>query len=197
MSQSRQSIEQKKQAVIQAARESFLGKGYSGTSMDTIAETAGVTKQTVYRYYPSKERLFAAVMQLLQSENSNAYRFSNKSLQQELTLFGNWLLEFHLTPEALGIYRLMLTEGARNKKLFRAFQSTGSRYFLEPLINFLKPRFSDESQLVFAANMFCTMILSARNKVLLGQSQRLSATEIQDHVRDVVELFVSMIPEGK
>ena len=84
MSQSRQSIEQKKQAVIQAARESFLGKGYSGTSMDTIAETAGVTKQTVYRYYPSKERLFAAVMQLLQSENSNAYRFSNKSLQQEI-----------------------------------------------------------------------------------------------------------------
>jgi AcrR family transcriptional regulator len=37
--------------------------GYSGTSMEAIAEAAGVTKPVVYACYPSKQELFAALLE--------------------------------------------------------------------------------------------------------------------------------------
>jgi AcrR family transcriptional regulator len=48
--------------VLNAALELFLERGYEGTSMDAIASAAGVTKPVVYACFPSKDRLFRALM---------------------------------------------------------------------------------------------------------------------------------------
>lgn len=49
--------------ILAAALENFLADGYVGTSVDAIAETAGVSKRTVYNIYDGKEALFRAVLQ--------------------------------------------------------------------------------------------------------------------------------------
>lgn len=49
--------------ILAAALEHFLSDGYVGTSVDAIAETAGVSKRTVYNIYDDKEALFRAVLQ--------------------------------------------------------------------------------------------------------------------------------------
>jgi len=49
--------------VIGAARDAFLVQGYDAVSMDEVAKRAGVAKQTVYSYYPSKDALFLAVVE--------------------------------------------------------------------------------------------------------------------------------------
>ena len=49
--------------VLDAALELFVERGYGGTSMDAIAAAAGVTKPAVYACYPSKERLFRALLE--------------------------------------------------------------------------------------------------------------------------------------
>ena len=51
----------KRAAVVEAATEEFLTYGFSGTSMDRIAEAANVSKRTVYDHFPSKEDLFQAI----------------------------------------------------------------------------------------------------------------------------------------
>jgi AcrR family transcriptional regulator len=48
--------------VLAAAREEFSGKGLAGARIDKIARDVGVTKQLLYHYYGSKERLFVAVL---------------------------------------------------------------------------------------------------------------------------------------
>jgi AcrR family transcriptional regulator len=48
--------------VLDAAFELFLRHGYEGTSMAAIAEAAGVTKPVVYDCFPSKEKLFSALL---------------------------------------------------------------------------------------------------------------------------------------
>lgn len=48
--------------IVQAALDLFVEKGFSSTKMDEIAKRAGVTKGTVYLYFPSKEDLFRAVV---------------------------------------------------------------------------------------------------------------------------------------
>ena len=45
--------------IREAAASLFLERGYGGTSMDDIATTAQVSKQTIYTHFPNKEALFA------------------------------------------------------------------------------------------------------------------------------------------
>ena len=49
--------------VIAAARERFTKHGITGTTMDGIAQAAGVAKGTVYLYYRSKEDIFRQILE--------------------------------------------------------------------------------------------------------------------------------------
>jgi AcrR family transcriptional regulator len=54
--------ERRRPLVLDAAFKLFLRHGYEGTSMEAIADAAGVTKPVVYSCYPSKEELFKALL---------------------------------------------------------------------------------------------------------------------------------------
>ena len=57
--------DRKRQAVVDAAIAEFRASGFEATSMDKIAATAGVSKRTVYNHFPSKEELFAEILNQL------------------------------------------------------------------------------------------------------------------------------------
>ena len=46
-----------RQAILAAAAELLLARGVTGVSMDAVAEQAGVSKATIYRWWPTKETL--------------------------------------------------------------------------------------------------------------------------------------------
>lgn len=48
--------------VLQAAQQEFLRGGFDGASVDAIARVSGVSKMTIYSYFPSKEALFEATV---------------------------------------------------------------------------------------------------------------------------------------
>lgn len=51
--------------IIDAGQSLFLNNGLRGTSMEAIAREAGVAKPTLYKYFPSKEAVFAAAVSRL------------------------------------------------------------------------------------------------------------------------------------
>lgn len=53
---------EKRQAILEGAVKVFIENGYDVSSMDKIAEVAGVSKRTVYNHFQSKESLFQAVV---------------------------------------------------------------------------------------------------------------------------------------
>ncbi|SEN47185.1 MULTISPECIES: TetR/AcrR family transcriptional regulator [unclassified Pseudomonas] len=57
--------ERKRASILQAAISEFRSSGFEITSMDKIAATAGVSKRTVYNHFPSKEALFAEILNRL------------------------------------------------------------------------------------------------------------------------------------
>ena len=57
--------DRKRAAIIEAAIDEFRAAGYEATSMDRIAARAGTSKRTVYNHFPSKETLFAEILQQL------------------------------------------------------------------------------------------------------------------------------------
>jgi TetR/AcrR family transcriptional regulator, mexJK operon transcriptional repressor len=54
--------QQKKAAIVQAALRLFIRDGFARTSMDAIAEEAGVSKRTIYNHYSDKKTLFLSVI---------------------------------------------------------------------------------------------------------------------------------------
>lgn len=50
--------QENRQSILKTAEEVFLEKGFSATTTDEIAERAGVTKKTLYSYFPSKVALY-------------------------------------------------------------------------------------------------------------------------------------------
>ena len=56
------SSEQTRESVLQAATEAFAHRGFSGTSLNRIGETAGVTAATLSYHFGSKEDLYRSVV---------------------------------------------------------------------------------------------------------------------------------------
>jgi AcrR family transcriptional regulator len=73
--------ERRRPLVLDAALHLFVEHGYRGTSMEGIADAAGVTKPVVYRCYPNKQELFRA---LLEREEQRLLASVSDALPSEL-----------------------------------------------------------------------------------------------------------------
>src|SRR3954469_22811057 len=52
----------KEQEVLDVATAYFLEHGYEGASINAMARSSGISKESIYRYFSSKKQLFEAVM---------------------------------------------------------------------------------------------------------------------------------------
>ncbi|MDY0322709.1 MAG: TetR/AcrR family transcriptional regulator [Candidatus Carbobacillus sp.] len=52
----------RKMAVLEAAKRSFSEFGYKATTMERVAQSAGVAKGTIYTFFPTKEALFETIV---------------------------------------------------------------------------------------------------------------------------------------
>jgi AcrR family transcriptional regulator len=106
----------KRREIVTTAWEVFEAKGYDGASMSDVAERLGGSKTTLYRYFSSKEELFAAVLQeTLQEQSTDAYECVSGygDLRGRLLAFAETYLKFRLTPEMVGVHRLMIASAER------------------------------------------------------------------------------------
>ncbi len=55
--------DQRRQQLLDVARERFSNQGFHATSMDEIAEAAGVTKPVLYQHFPSKRALYVELLE--------------------------------------------------------------------------------------------------------------------------------------
>lgn len=107
----------KRRDIVATAWEVFRAKGYEGASMSDVAERLGGSKATIYRYYGSKEELFAAALEeALKEQNDEAYERITRAadLRERLLEFADTYLKFRLTPEMIGVHRLMIASAERS-----------------------------------------------------------------------------------
>jgi TetR/AcrR family transcriptional regulator, mexJK operon transcriptional repressor len=94
----------KRATILSAGRELFLGNGYQGTSMDQVAATAEVSKQTVYKHFGDKQELLLAIVN--DALESSVAPF----LDRIATLVDTADLESDLTALAVDYLRAVLLE---------------------------------------------------------------------------------------
>ncbi len=60
LDESRLKPKAKEQEVLDVATEYFLQHGYRGASINAMARSSGISKESIYRYFSSKQQLFEA-----------------------------------------------------------------------------------------------------------------------------------------
>ena len=104
--------EDRPEQIIKAALEVFGECGLANARLQDIAERAGVSKGTIYLYFPNKEELFremirqTAVAALARAEEAETHRSPTSQLVAFMRAY--WL--FVRTPVFVTIYRLVLAE---------------------------------------------------------------------------------------
>lgn len=102
------------QELLDAALARFVEKGFAATRTEEVARGAGVSKGTLYLYYPSKEELFKAVVRhnltrLIAEGLGIVERFEGTTAELLRTLVRVWWERFGNTPAA-GIHKVIMAE---------------------------------------------------------------------------------------
>jgi TetR/AcrR family transcriptional regulator, mexJK operon transcriptional repressor len=121
--------ERKRQAIIQAATEVFLRHGYLGATTDEVAARASVSKQTLYKHFADKERLYAEVILGATAGVSDALSNATASTLQDvpdvrkaLRALADSFLSVLLQPDYVRLRRLIIAEADR-------FPDVGTAWF--------------------------------------------------------------------
>lgn len=100
----------KRAAIIEGAIDVFISMGYELASMDKIAETAGVSKRTVYNHFGSKENLFQAIVDdfLAQRRSLKTIIYDpGKTMEEQLLAFADAEIFLIDSPRRLGLSRFL------------------------------------------------------------------------------------------
>lgn len=186
----------KREAIVSAATQLFLQRGFVDTGMESVAELAAVGIKTVYRHFDNKEQLFEAVLR----EACRAERIGDPqgvfsgSIDQVLLEASQAYLKMVLSAHEIALWRLAIAESARVPKLAELV----SKSLLDDRERYLARYFREcqsRGELVAGDASRMARELSANLRfpyfvrALVQPDRRASRKTLRDHAKRVVGQF--------
>ena len=115
--------EQKRLAIVNAAKQEFIKNGFLAANMNNICQVAEVSKRTLYRHFESKELLFEAVLTEIRerSVEEEQYQFDvDKPLEDQLRLITQHELKIIYEQYGIELSRTILMEFFRQPDLAKS-----------------------------------------------------------------------------
>jgi TetR/AcrR family transcriptional regulator, mexJK operon transcriptional repressor len=193
----------KRRAIVDAAAAVFLKNGFLGTSMDEIAALAHVSKQTVYKHFADKERLFVEIVNSTVNEISDSVYdevlnlADSGDIDADLRDLARRLLKGVMETRLLQLRRLVIGEAGRFPALGRTFYERGPGRTIaalattfERLANRGVLRLDDPE---LAAVQFNWLIMSAplNAAMLLGDDEPPAAADLERQADGAVRVFLA------
>lgn len=120
----------KRQTILLAARVLFLQHGYLGASMDDVAARARVSKQTVYKHFGDKRRLFIELLTSDMGADEAVAELAravpnSEDLHHDLKEFARAYLIAVMQPDLIRLRRVVIGEAERFPELAAAWYQQG------------------------------------------------------------------------
>ena len=197
--------DRRRAAIIQAATDVFLRNGYMGATTDEVATRASVSKQTLYKQFADKERLFAEVIldgtiqvsESLATAAADAMRDAQdvrKALRQVADVF----LRSMLKPDVVRLRRLVIAEADRFPEVGQAWYDRGFERTLAAIgeaIQGLADRglLHNVADPTLAAHQFAGLVLyQPLNQLMFaGTSTRPSPARLRKIADAAVDMFLA------
>ena len=126
--------------VLEGARAVFMRDGFEGASVDDIAREAGVSKATLYAYFPDKRLLFSEVARIecnRQAEAALGHLEENLTVREALTEAADLAVRFFLSDFGQQMFRICVSESYRFPELGERFYASGPQMFREKMSRLL------------------------------------------------------------
>jgi len=182
--------EVRREKIVGAALRTFSRHGYRGATTRLLARAANITEVTLFRYFPTKERLFGAVLDkysvlpILREQIQQPARGADA--RAALRSLGRRFLG--VLSERQDIIRLMLSEAATNARQARMLFRQGPGRFVEDAAKMLS-RFHRRGEIrrvdfalaargllgVFFSYVLIQEILFGKEKVRVSQNRAADA----------------------
>ena len=121
----------KARQILDGARKVFLTQGFDAASMNEVAREAGVSKGTIYSYFPSKDALFAALVRedkRQQAEQLSMYDDLEGPIAEVLPRIGFAIMDVILEPAHVAQTRTVAAVAPKFPAIGRAFYEAGPEY---------------------------------------------------------------------
>jgi AcrR family transcriptional regulator len=127
--------------ILDGATEVFVESGYGAATIDLVASRAGASKATIYGFFGGKEGLFTAIIEERAERVLAALPhvgIDHVDVRTTLTEIGRRYMRVAMSPDAIGLYRLILAEGVRFPELARTFYRIGPERVSERVASLLR-----------------------------------------------------------
>lgn len=114
--------------VLQGARQVFMSDGFEGASVDDISRAAGVSKATLYSYFPDKRFLFMEVARIecaRQADHAIETIDMNAPVDKVLCQIAIEMVDFITSNFGKQIFRICVAESDRFPELGCQFYESG------------------------------------------------------------------------
>jgi TetR/AcrR family transcriptional repressor of mexJK operon len=200
----------KRSAILEAAEQVFLRDGYLGANMDELAALSGVSKQTVYAHFGSKEALFVELVESMTRGAGDGVHTddlpdpsSAADLRLALSDYAVRQLTAVLTPRILRLRRLVIGEEVRFPQLARVLWENGPARAVDALGSHIA-RLADQGWLVtsnprVAATHLNWLVMGepVNRAMLLGDESVPDTAATEAHCAEAVRIFLAAygVPE--
>lgn len=184
-------------SIVDTARTMFLADGFDAVGMKQVAETARVSKGTLYARYPSKEALFKAVIEQSIADWSAEASLQDAALTDNIeqrlrhhaTIIATWLGR----PDVLALQRLLLSVQERFPELSEVMQRRGNDYIVGLIARDIEEAAARDRRNLRDAHAVARLLVAA---ISGAQMQRGTAHENDEDLQGFAQRAVDLILWG-
>ncbi len=184
--------------VLDGARKVFMRDGFEGASVDDIVREAGVSKATLYSYFPDKRLLFLEVAKMecrAQSDAAIAQIEASGDIRQALTQAAGRMVRFFMSDVGMQVYRIVVGESQRFPEIGQDFYNSGPAMVRQMLGQFLTNAVEDGrleiDDIELAADQFPELCKAGLHiQMVLGLRDRATDEEIDRVIDGAVDMFM-------
>jgi len=181
--------------VITAATRVFLEKGFKGSTIDDIAQAAGISKPTVYQYAKSKQWLLDRIVELICRVITDANETVRKTdAPPSVRLMWTIRMTIEMAVAYRGSFRLSLSQGTELSRTaqdeFRLWARRNTMEFAELLAACRQEgSLQWEGDIMHAANLIQSMLNSTHRWFYPGERS------VDELVREAIQLISGVLAE--
>jgi len=190
-------LARRRAAMLKAAYDLFVERGYGAVSVDDIIRVSGGSKTTLYKLFGSKDGIMRAVIASLAEEMLKEFQVdfdAKKSVRDNLTHIGEVLIDLALSENAIAQFRMAVGNAKPFPEIAMLWYEAGPKSTFVGIAEFFERenargtlRVPDPVQ---AADFFGGMILFRENMIRLIGGPESSARELKAMVSGAVDLFL-------
>ncbi|OHV30398.1 MULTISPECIES: TetR/AcrR family transcriptional regulator [Pseudofrankia] len=186
-----------------AAVDVFLEQGYERTTMETVAQAAGITKRTLYARYPDKRALFLSVISWALARQERDERLTEPvpdDLVAGLTAIARTNLARAVDPDIVRLSRMAIAESARFPEFAASSHSMTWSPRMRAAMDLLRRHAAAGTvqidDLELAAEHFLTLVSAMPAWLAVFGISRTPENE-ERHLRYAVTLFLNGVLAGR